>query len=162
MLRSMNGKALPLDSPEMNAMLSYMAWLSKGVPTGVSVAGRGFKRLIPQRPSDPVQGQRLYIAQCALCHGVDGQGMVSPNNTYGFPALWGHAPSILAQGWHDSTRPQRSSNGICRWGKGEVSAIKTPMTLRFTLPSSRIQTSLARSRIGRKGVNLMMPATERS
>ena len=89
MLRSMNGKAMPFDSVEMNAMLSYMAWLSKGVPTGASLEGRGFKRIAPPRPPDTVRGQMLYTTKCALCHGADGQGITGPNGEYGFPALWG-------------------------------------------------------------------------
>src|SRR5579862_2605200 len=43
--RSMNGKALPASSPEMEGIVAYMAWLSRGVPTGVDVEGRGFKRV---------------------------------------------------------------------------------------------------------------------
>ena len=40
--RSMNGKALELGSDDMNAMVSYMSWLSKDLPFGVSPEGRGF------------------------------------------------------------------------------------------------------------------------
>lgn len=36
--RSMNGKPLPKDSPQMRAMLDYMAWLSSPVPEGAKVA----------------------------------------------------------------------------------------------------------------------------
>ncbi len=36
--RSMNGKPLPKDSPQMRAMLDYMAWLSSPVPVGARVA----------------------------------------------------------------------------------------------------------------------------
>ena len=38
--RSMNGRALPLDGPEMKAMLAYMRFISAGVPTGRSAEGR--------------------------------------------------------------------------------------------------------------------------
>jgi len=40
--RSMNGRALPVDSAEMRGILAYMQWLSRGVPTGQDGPGRGF------------------------------------------------------------------------------------------------------------------------
>src|ERR1700744_3092835 len=40
MERSMNGKALPLDSPQMKAMLTYIAFISGGEPVGKSLDGR--------------------------------------------------------------------------------------------------------------------------
>ena len=43
--RSMNGRPLPLDSAEMRAILAYMQWVSRGVPTGQDGPGRGFKRI---------------------------------------------------------------------------------------------------------------------
>jgi thiosulfate dehydrogenase len=49
--RSMNGKPLPYDSPEMVGILAYVWWLSKGVPTGMEVEGRGFQRI--QLPAGP-------------------------------------------------------------------------------------------------------------
>ena len=36
--RSMNGKPLPKDAPQMRAMLDYMAWLNSAVPDGAKVA----------------------------------------------------------------------------------------------------------------------------
>ena len=36
MTRSMNGKALPLDSKEMKAIETYMFWLSQGIPLGAA------------------------------------------------------------------------------------------------------------------------------
>src|SRR6201987_1246100 len=41
MERSMNGRALPSDGPEMKAMLTYIRFISAGVPTGRSAEGRG-------------------------------------------------------------------------------------------------------------------------
>ena len=34
--RSMNGRALPTDGPDMRAILMYFQWLSRGVPTSTS------------------------------------------------------------------------------------------------------------------------------
>ncbi|EAJ9227878.1 cytochrome C [Campylobacter jejuni] len=37
--RSMNGKRMPSDTPKMKAMLTYMQWLSQGVPVGAKIEG---------------------------------------------------------------------------------------------------------------------------
>lgn len=89
--RSMNGKPLPVDGDEMHAILSYMWWLSKDVPTGVDADGRGFKRIKLPDPArvDPARGSQLYAGKCSACHGIDGQGQNAADGAYLFPALWG-------------------------------------------------------------------------
>ena len=87
--RSMNGKPLRLDSIAMRGLLSYIWWLSKDVPTGVSVTGRGFTRIEAPRPADPVKGRTLYTEKCAACHGASGQGVTGPGGKVVFPPLWG-------------------------------------------------------------------------
>lgn len=81
--RSMNGKALPYDGPEMGALVAYMAWMSKGVPAGVRMSERGFSPITASRPGDPAKGKTLYAAKCASCHGAEGQG------TSNAPPVWG-------------------------------------------------------------------------
>ena len=87
--RSMNGKPLPRDGEEMRAVLAYISWLSRGVPTGMAVAGRGFLRIKPLREPDRTEGKEVYAAKCAACHRPDGQGVTSPNGEPVFPPLWG-------------------------------------------------------------------------
>ncbi|KJK25291.1 cytochrome C [Burkholderiaceae bacterium 16] len=87
--RSMNGKPLPFDSAEMNAILSYMKWLSTGVPTGTNVTGRGFEKIDTSLVPDRVHGKAVYAAQCASCHGAEGQGTRNPQGGYIFPPVWG-------------------------------------------------------------------------
>src|SRR6516162_2889209 len=89
--RSMNGRPLPVDSAEMGGMLAYMWWLSKDVPVGKDVEGRGFKRINLPDPAqiDVDRGKMLYEQSCAACHGIDGQGQTGASGEYLFPALWG-------------------------------------------------------------------------
>jgi thiosulfate dehydrogenase len=88
-LRSMNGRPLPPASPEMVALLAYIAWLSQGVPTGVEVVGRGFKDIAAPAKPDTARGKALYATQCAACHGAAGQGTSGAPNAFVFPPLWG-------------------------------------------------------------------------
>lgn len=81
--RSMNGKPLPYDSKEMTALVSYMAWLSEGIPVGTEIPERGFPRIEPTRPPNPKEGDRLFTAKCAVCHGLDSE------ETAVGPHLWG-------------------------------------------------------------------------
>src|SRR5680860_300198 len=81
--RSMNGKPLPYDSKEMTALVSYMAWLSEGIPVGTEIPERGFPRIEPTRPPDPTQGKKLFTAKCAVCHGLNSE------ETAVAPHLWG-------------------------------------------------------------------------
>ena len=46
MRRSMNGKNLPEDGPEMEALIAYIKFLGHGTPEGMRVAGMG---LLPSR-----------------------------------------------------------------------------------------------------------------
>src|SRR5262249_33947848 len=87
--RSMNGKPLPFESEEMRGILAYVWWLSKDIPTGVEVRGRGFARVTATRTPDPNRGKTLYLEKCTACHGADGQGRSGSNGEYLFPALWG-------------------------------------------------------------------------
>jgi thiosulfate dehydrogenase len=87
--RSMNGRALPLDSDEMHGLLAYMRWLSKGVPTGQDGPARGFQRITSPQPPDPERGKHIYADKCAACHGPDGQGVYGAIGETLFPPVWG-------------------------------------------------------------------------
>lgn len=96
--RSMNGKPLPVDSKEMRGILTYMWWLSKDVPTGVDVEGRGFKRIKAERTPDAAKGKTIYAEKCSVCHGANGQGMKGAEGEYMFPPLWGPKSFNIAAG----------------------------------------------------------------
>ncbi len=81
--RSEAGKPLPLDSPQMKAMVAYIDWLSRNQPRTNPYPGRGLIKL-PPLMGDPTRGKTIYVAQCAECHGISGEG-VPPI----LPALWG-------------------------------------------------------------------------
>lgn len=87
--RSMNGKPLKPESPEMLAMLAYMKWLSQNTPKEQKVdiqnAGKIDESLIP----DPVRGEQIYKVQCATCHGDNGEGLKDSRGDIVFPPLWG-------------------------------------------------------------------------
>lgn len=87
--RSLNGKRLPHDAPEMTAMLTYMHWLSREVPTGQSVAGRGFLRIEAAKPASAERGAPLYGEHCAGCHGKNGAGRGTSGTAEFVPPLWG-------------------------------------------------------------------------
>ncbi len=96
--RSMNGKALPYDSSEMLNILAYMHWLSKDVPTGMNVEGRGFIKITAPQAPDSERGKKIYAEKCAICHQPDGQGQYGPNGEVIFPALWGDKSFNIAAG----------------------------------------------------------------
>ncbi|OGB05829.1 MAG: cystathionine gamma-synthase [Burkholderiales bacterium RIFCSPLOWO2_12_FULL_64_99] len=94
MERSMSGKALPFDSKEMKAFVTYMHFLSKDVPVGAKVEGQGLPPFkAPNRRADTVAGGQTYQAKCSACHGVNGAGIRAgaPGSAtgYTFPPLWG-------------------------------------------------------------------------
>jgi len=91
MERSMNGRALALDSREMRAFSSYMRWLSTGVPDGAKLIGAGTLRINePARAADLDHGAEIFSNVCAACHGPDGLGQHAQTGAgYQFPPLWG-------------------------------------------------------------------------
>jgi thiosulfate dehydrogenase len=94
MRRSLNGKDLPPDSREMQALVAYIKFVGTGTPDGVRLPGMGLKPLAnPQSPPDSRRGQEVYAHQCAKCHKEDGQGELkpSPGVGYSIPPLWGEA-----------------------------------------------------------------------
>jgi thiosulfate dehydrogenase len=91
MERSVNGRALPLESREMRAFLAYMRWLSTGIPDGAKLRGAGTLRINePARAADLGHGAQVFSQTCAACHGADGLGQHAQTGAgYQFPPLWG-------------------------------------------------------------------------
>jgi len=82
MTRSLAGTKLPNDSREMQDIVSYLAFMARGVPIGAHLPIEGMPAM-PKGEGDTVRGAEVYRAACARCHGPDGAGMVK------VPALWG-------------------------------------------------------------------------
>jgi thiosulfate dehydrogenase len=94
MTRSMNGRALPNDAPEMRAMVAYVEFLSTGVPAGQQVPGLGAGKMKElSRAADPERGRAVYARSCAACHKPDGAGVPRDRGAlqlgYMMPPLWG-------------------------------------------------------------------------
>jgi len=90
-MRPHSGKPLPLDSPEMVAILSYLKWINGFAPK--SNTFKGAKNLdveFPERAASSERGAKIYADACARCHGANGEGKMLANNiTYEYPPLWG-------------------------------------------------------------------------
>ncbi|HKV72218.1 MAG TPA: c-type cytochrome [Gemmatimonadales bacterium] len=79
--RSLNGKAIAVDGNDMRDIVSYLTFLSTGVPVGYKAPppDTRWKALKP----DTAAGGRFFGTTCARCHGEDGGGTIAA------PPLWG-------------------------------------------------------------------------
>ena len=80
--RSMNGRALAPAGKDMRDIVTYLAFLSSGVPVGAAMDGQGIPRLDPL-VGDAARGRAVFASICSRCHGPGGQG------TSLAPPLWG-------------------------------------------------------------------------
>jgi thiosulfate dehydrogenase len=81
--RSMNGRPLPSDSKEMSAIITYLHWISRGLPIYADIPWLGLKPFESTHQPNPTKGKEVYVQKCAACHGDNGQG--TPIG----PPLWG-------------------------------------------------------------------------
>jgi thiosulfate dehydrogenase len=89
--RSLNGEEISEDSREMQAIVAYINWLGKDVKKGETPPGSGVYQLAYlNRPANPETGKALFIQQCQVCHGADGEGQKPDGaKSYVYPPLWG-------------------------------------------------------------------------
>ncbi|MCG6551657.1 MAG: c-type cytochrome [Candidatus Magnetominusculus sp. LBB02] len=97
-MRSGNGIQPPPDSPIIKAIAAYITWLSEGTAIKMNPAAplgpNSMKRMnVNPNTVNLDNGLKVYDAQCASCHGKDGEGVkeiqlpeASPG---GSPPLWG-------------------------------------------------------------------------
>jgi thiosulfate dehydrogenase len=72
--RSLNGKALPADTAPMKAIVAYLAWMSRDVPSTPSEGGARIAAEFEGLTPDTGAGRKVFTELCARCHGDDGQG----------------------------------------------------------------------------------------
>lgn len=90
--RSLSGRALPADSSKLQAVVAYITWLSRGVPSGATISWRGLQRIDSRRPLDPGNGKKVFASKCVFCHGSDGLG------TMAAPPVWGPQSYTIGAG----------------------------------------------------------------
>ncbi|MEO8653314.1 MAG: c-type cytochrome, partial [Ramlibacter sp.] len=97
-LRSMNGKPVPVESADMKAMAAYFNWM-KGKTTPVDkVVGRGVGKVDMAIKPDAGNGKQIYLEQCAVCHGQDGEGLMQADGQVVYPPLWGERSFNIGAG----------------------------------------------------------------
>ena len=88
MTRSMNGRPLPDDSREMQALLAYLRYIGD-VPAAPMAPAAEPPPLLP----DATRGATVFTTVCAACHQQNGlgqrRGSANDADGYVFPPLWG-------------------------------------------------------------------------
>jgi len=87
--RSMNGKPLPMNSPDMKAMVAYFDWMKRETKPQDKVAGRGVGKIDASNKPVTENGKKVYAEQCAICHGAQGEGLKNAAGQMVYPPLWG-------------------------------------------------------------------------
>lgn len=119
--RSLAGNKLPVDSREMQDILAYLAWLSRGVPVGEGhqlPGADGLPAMAQQLQGDRSRGAQTYAAKCVACHGANGEGNPALNPRV--PAIWG--PKSYSVG-ASMTRQSKAATFIWHnmpWGLGKT------------------------------------------
>lgn len=98
---SMNGKAPDPGDEVLVALEAYAYWMAQGAPVGNKLPGAGYGKVpAPAQAPDYARGQKVFGAQCALCHGANGQGQRS-GDVQVFPPLWGARSYNWGAGMHE-------------------------------------------------------------
>lgn len=95
MERSMNGRKLPRDGVEMDAMVAYLKsvsdqWMATSPRLRVVLEPPVLRT--PARAASIEAGEKVFESRCRVCHGGDGLGLPAsrdPRRGYVFPPLWG-------------------------------------------------------------------------
>jgi len=120
MERSMNGKKLPEDSKQMQAIIAYMRWLGDDVPKEREKEYKGFPKIeIPEVVASPLKGQKIYEKECKVCHGEKGQGLWLDDSTkgYQYPPLWGNDSYNHGAGMNRIITAAQFIKGNMPWGQ---------------------------------------------
>jgi thiosulfate dehydrogenase len=100
MTRSMNGRALQVESREMAALLAYLRSIADPPRSQAPEPEPA------SDPGNPVQGAQVFAAVCAACHQPDGlgkrRGVPGDARGYEFPPLWGPDSFNAAAGMNDA------------------------------------------------------------
>lgn len=122
MERSMNGKALPIESQQMQAIVAYMTWLGKGMPEDTMEYFQGFAKLeIPREMADPIKGAVVYANECQVCHGENGAGVWKADSSgYQYPPLWGADSYNHAAGMHRVLTAAQFIKANMPWGVATI------------------------------------------
>lgn len=80
--RSLRAPTLRPDDPRMEALVAYIAFLSRGVRLGGRVEGQG-DDTVTVATGNAAEGAKLWKAQCAGCHGGNGQGTPKGSPVWG-------------------------------------------------------------------------------
>jgi len=84
-LYSMNGRPPAYNSREMEALVAYIAYLSRGIPIGATPGPSvRIARFDPPQKADPRRGALIYTQKCSACHGEGGA-----DKQHIYPPLWG-------------------------------------------------------------------------
>lgn len=102
---SMNGKPLPIESKEMQAIVTYLTWISSRYPIYEGAPWLGIKPLKSKHLPDPTRGELLYKTLCADCHGMDGNGGNQSKNHPGesIPPIFGQHAYNTAAGMNEAS-----------------------------------------------------------
>lgn len=96
--RSMNGKPLPPQSTDMQAMVAYFDWMKHNTKPEDRVAGRGVGKVDTAIKPNLDNGKLVYAKQCAVCHGDNGQGLTRADGERVYPPLWGEQSFNIGAG----------------------------------------------------------------
>jgi thiosulfate dehydrogenase len=119
-LYSMNGKAPPHGDEVLVALEAYAYWMAKGAPVGEKLPGASYPKVPkPAQVPDYARGQKVFTAQCALCHGDDGQGQRS-GDVQVFPPLWGKQSYNWGAGMHEVDKATGFIKANMPLGKGNT------------------------------------------
>ena len=88
-LRSQNGKPIAKDGDDMKAMVAYFDWMKRETKPEDKVEGRGVGKISQDIKPDTENGKKIYAAQCAVCHGQNGEGLRDRDGKSVYPPLWG-------------------------------------------------------------------------
>jgi thiosulfate dehydrogenase len=120
--RSLAGTKLPTDSREMQDILAYISWASRGVQVGSGDRVPGAMGLPPLPAGitgDLTRGKDVYAAKCVSCHLPNGEGQPKALPVR-IPAVWG--PNSFSVG-ASMSRQSKAASFIWHnmpWGLGKT------------------------------------------